>query len=216
MTEKTKHPKEILGMPLNIFISIFIWLTVGVFLHIFWRDIEGGIFIFVEGLMGLYWIISIILLVWLLVTLVINWKNRYRFPILGLIIFFALVSTVLFQYGREYGRLIWFYSHKPRYEKILADIEKDPNKRSHSYYYGSWVMVEQGPPQIVAFQLPGGILDNYQAFVYDPSGHVGQLQKFNGEVNWIDPELDHLRAAFGGVMYYCEPLQESWYYCYFT
>jgi hypothetical protein len=60
--------------------------------------------------------------------------------------------------------------------------------------------VDQGPPVRVAF-VWGGILDNWQGIVYDPTGVVLT-------------EKGHL--LFGGDLIHARHLWKDWYYCAFT
>ena len=69
--------------------------------------------------------------------------------------------------------------------------------------------VDPGPPIRIAFPQPGGILDNWEAVIYDPTGKVLQAQGLEA----TPPEIS---ALFGGTLVQCEPIQESYYRCWFT
>lgn len=78
-------------------------------------------------------------------------------------------------------------------------------------------IIDPGPPLRIAFVRPGGILDNFSAVVYDPTGLVMEATKL--EVNgssWDAPELAHVKKLFGGDLCYVRPLGGHWYSCAFT
>ena len=62
----------------------------------------------------------------------------------------------------------------------------------------------------------GGLADNHQGFVHDPTGQVAQAR------GWADGEAgrftapEEVRRLFGGDMLECEPVSGDWFYCTFT
>ena len=62
----------------------------------------------------------------------------------------------------------------------------------------------------------GGLADNHQGFVHDPSGQVDQARGWaNGEAGrFTAPE--EVRRLFGGDMLECAPVSGDWFYCTFT
>ena len=78
-------------------------------------------------------------------------------------------------------------------------------------------MVDAGPPVRVAFPLPGGILDNWQGIVYDPTGVVLRTREFRRDwSNFDDPALLPVKRLFGGDVQHCESMGGPWYFCQFT
>ncbi len=68
--------------------------------------------------------------------------------------------------------------------------------------------VEVGPPLRGAFPQPGGILDNWQGIVSDPSGSVPRASEFKSEFsNWNDPALQSVKKLFGGDLFHCKHLK---------
>ncbi|MBC8140326.1 MAG: hypothetical protein H7Y38_02665, partial [Armatimonadetes bacterium] len=62
---------------------------------------------------------------------------------------------------------------------------------------------------------PGGILDNYTAIIYDPTGAVMQANRYNYS-NWDDPAFAKVKRMFGGDLVWAEPFGGGWYRCGFT
>jgi hypothetical protein len=78
-------------------------------------------------------------------------------------------------------------------------------------------LVDSGPPVRVAFPQPGGILDNWEGVIYDPSGAVVSAGEFGsaGSTSAFSapPEV---RRLFGGDLVACEPVRDRYYRCWFT
>jgi hypothetical protein len=123
-----------------------------------------------------------------------------------------LTGLCVWVYGQRLGTLARFHALKPRYESVVAALAdgRDPGIRvAHR--------VEQGPPLRVAFPWPGGILDNWCGVVYDPSGLVMKARPLKPDLSSLGaPDLQKVRALFGGDLFYCEPLGGNWYFCSFT
>jgi hypothetical protein len=197
-----------------------LWLILGILYYVFWVDIEGGIFIFVECITWIYGGAGIILLIFIIGEIWLQTKLRH-FPknSVTAITVIMICGMSLLYLGPHYGFLVRFYLFKPHYEEIARRLSQNyPIDQTDTFYYDekSFSIVDKGPPIRVAIELPGGLLDNFQAVVYDPSGIVGQLQRFNLDTHWDDPQLNDLKKLFGGEMFYCEPIEGSWFYCWFT
>ncbi len=103
-----------------------------------------------------------------------------------------------------------------KYESAVEKIRSAPERKSDfEREYGC--LIEPGAPLRVAFRQPGGILDNWVAIVYDPSGEVLKSRQFKSDwSNWHDPTLQKVKRLFGGDLQWAEPLGGNWYRCYFT
>jgi hypothetical protein len=125
----------------------------------------------------------------------------------------ALVSV-----GDELKIQIQFRSHKARYESILAELRRQPaRERGHHLVDGIHCEVEPSPTLRVAFVLPGGILDNWNGFVYDPTGEVLGIKALKKDFsNWNDDRFRKIRMLFGGELCYCRHIEGDWYLCGFT
>jgi hypothetical protein len=196
-----------------------IWLFLGILFYIFWRDIYGGIFILILGLEWLYWGIGLIILV---LTVAEIWRQTKIRGIprngVAVIVFVILSGFILYYLGPHYGFLARFYLFKPRYEEIAWKLSQNFPSEYDTWYYDklNGAIVDKGPPIRVAINLPGGLLDNFQAVVYDSSGEVGNLLQFKADPHWDNLEFNYLRKLFGGDIIYCEPIEKFWFYCWFT
>ena len=101
----------------------------------------------------------------------------------------------------------------PLYEAVLNPEKLSPGVLDQSGYEYN---VDNGPPRRIAFVQSGGLLDNYTAIVYDPTGLVMQANKFEDYSKWDDPKLRHVKKLFGGDLRWAEKLRGPWYLCGFT
>jgi hypothetical protein len=125
----------------------------------------------------------------------------------------------LLKLGPHYGFLGRFYLNKPWYEQTVEQLQQIPRSqyKDQFYHLDNGVIVDQGPPLRIAFQLPGGLLDNFQAIVYDPSEYVMRANQFKADwSNWNDTELKPVKELFGGEMFHCDLIEDNWYLCSFT
>ncbi len=74
--------------------------------------------------------------------------------------------------------------------------------------------IDSGPPLRLAFQLPGGLLSDWRAIVYDPSGQVLSAN-YRTAIGRIAAPMD-TRALFGGDMTSCDHLTGPYYRCIFS
>ena len=65
-----------------------------------------------------------------------------------------------------------FYSNVDEYNKIVAEFAKAPPSELSGSFDDVRYVVDSGPPVRVAFPQPGGILDNWEGVVFDPTGEV--------------------------------------------
>jgi hypothetical protein len=116
-------------------------------------------------------------------------------------------------------RFQWrFERFEQRYEAIIVALRQRGEAPSGRQRDGSIeYVVEPGSPLRVAFQQPGGLLDNWQAVVYDPSGAVLRAREFKRDwSNWDDPSFREIRGLFGGRLAGCRHLRGHYYRCWFT
>lgn len=117
--------------------------------------------------------------------------------------------------GDHWVHLLRFRLARSEYEARLARIEAAPP--AGRFGRVDDCLIEPGPPLRVAFILPGGILDNFQAIVYDPTAAVLRVNATrNDPSRWHDPALMPVRVLFGGTLISAEPLGGPWYFCRFT
>lgn len=121
-------------------------------------------------------------------------------------------------YGTHWLMRTRFEHRLPGYRLAVATLQKQPQSAGwhHDGRAGDFV-VDSGPPLRVAFPWPGGMLDNWQGIVYDPSGVVLQAGQFRSDwSNFEDPALQRVKRMFGGDMHHCEAMGGPWYFCQFT
>lgn len=109
-------------------------------------------------------------------------------------------------------------SNRQRYEAIIRKLEINPIKDDRWHKSGDIDYVaDSGPPLRVAFSQPGGILDNWNAIVYDPSGLVMRASEFKSDrSNWDNPSLAQVKMLFGGCLVYCKHISGNYFLCGFT
>lgn len=133
--------------------------------------------------------------------------------LLAVVAIFALAAFHLA--GDHWAFLLRFRLARAAYEARVARIEADlPAGRVGRV---EDCLIEPGPPLRVAFILPGGILDNFEAVVYDPTGAVlrGNATR-DDPARWHDPASAPIRGFLGGTLISAESLGGPWYRCKFT
>lgn len=102
-----------------------------------------------------------------------------------------------------------FLRMKPRYERVVKELAPRRQVPEHGTSGDVGFVVDAGPPRRIAFPQPGGITDNWEGVVYDPSG---ALEQAKGGAS-TPPELARL---FGGRLLSCRPIRGHFYRCWFT
>jgi hypothetical protein len=128
------------------------------------------------------------------------------------------VWSSLVDYGDDL-RFRWRFARlEDRYEAIIAEVQGKGEVDQGWRKVGAIdYIVDAGPPVRVAFRQDGGILDNWEGVVYDPSGSVLLARQFKRDwSNWHDPALLHVKKLFGGDLVYCRPIKGHFYRCWFT
>lgn len=108
---------------------------------------------------------------------------------------------------------IRFTTLRPRYDAIVADVaaRKLPaSGETRGVDYQS----DPGPPVRVVFPQPGGIIDNWEGVIYDPTGAVRAATSWRGPGVFSAPP--EVRTLFGGDLLSCKPVSGSYYRCWFT
>jgi hypothetical protein len=125
----------------------------------------------------------------------------------------ASAGMVFLLDGRPLALRFRFLVHKGRYEAAVREILAGRAPRGDTDRY----TVDPGPPVRVAFHWPGGILDNWNGVVYDPTGLVLKARLLRSDLsNLHAPEFREFVGLFDGNLCYCEPLGGDWYFCGFT
>jgi hypothetical protein len=110
-----------------------------------------------------------------------------------------------------------FARFAPQYLAIAAELERAGATARDGERRGIRFVVDHGPPLRVAFPQPGGILDNWEGVVYDPTGTVRAARGWTsvqGRQEFTAPAS--VRRLFGGDLVECEPVRDAFYRCWFT
>lgn len=198
------------------------WLAGGVPLGYFYTAFELP-FIPVGGLLWLAWVGLGLVLAGLSVAAAVRPRPSRRLRIAtACLIVAALAGSRAFgpslvrfgdrdRFRREFDRNL------PLYRSIVADIERRQGDPVGASYQGVRYEVEPGPPLRVAFPLPGGILDNWEGIVYDPSDEISVAHEIRPDLsNWDEPRFVAIRLWFGGDLRYAERVSGHFYRCWFT
>ena len=203
-------------------IVVWIWVFAGLMLGFFYTAIDFP-FIPIESILWYGWVIAGYCLVACHACLLFSRGFTCRETSLALSVVLTMMTFALGWQGlvglgddlRFQARFQWFL---PRYQRIVADVEHDSSLKSGWHTTGDIkYYVEQGPPIRVAFALPGGILDNWEGIVYDPSGEVSRAQEawqLRMKAGRID--LERILTLFGGTLYRTKHIKGPWYRCGFT
>lgn len=137
-----------------------------------------------------------------------------------LVVTVTAVAVAFVTFGGRCARLARFHLMKASYQNAIGQIAahnaKSGFEQDAIINEGSY-QIDSGPPIRVIFPWPGGILDNWQGVVYDPTGTIMRINEIAepfAEVH--DPPLNQLQWLFGGKLIAVERLQDGWYFCWFT
>lgn len=113
------------------------------------------------------------------------------------------------------GRLALNRDH---YDSIVDKARRGDaslSRRSSGLYEDGGVIydLDLGPPVRIAFN-PDGLLDNWSAIVFDPSGIVMRADGFDRTGKFAAP--DEVTKLFGGDLVACRALWGGYYHCSFT
>ena len=98
------------------------------------------------------------------------------------------------------------------YERVVASLSAAP--RESPATGAPTFVLDSGPPIRVAFPLPGGILDNWEGVVYDPTGEVLRARGWGPGNTFTAPPA--IRSLFGGDLVICRLVRRPYYRCWFT
>lgn len=109
-----------------------------------------------------------------------------------------------------------FQRMAPAYERIVAELATQPRVPRRGTSGGVAFLADTGPPLRVAFPLPRGRPDDWQAVVHDPTGAVRAARGWRGGVEGRFSAPAQVVALFGGPLLSCEPVRGPFYRCWFT
>ena len=192
------------------------WAVFAVYLlaTIFFFDLYGVLW-FGMILIGLCLELALLVIMALAIIWVFSapTTRRRRIAVVVLLLSYLLVRWQSWNIGRCSYLFRNIATYQLVIEKAAAGTITESGETPNSTCY----YVDPGPPIRVAFPWPGGIIDNWYGAVFDPSGEVMEVNKFERDFsNWQEPSLQGTKKLFGGHLHYAEHLYGSWYLCYFT
>ena len=110
-----------------------------------------------------------------------------------------------------------FERHRAAYERVVREVTSGAARAGTQPVTGPRYDVDSGPPVRIVFPQPGGIIDNWEGIVYDPTGAVGAARGWRfdrGRQEFTAPA--GVRTLFGGDLVGCRSLGGPWYICSFT
>ena len=201
------------------FWAVGAWIVAGGALAFFERPLWDAIWILTLGLWALYAVVGFVLfgvMAWR------GWRRgRLRGALLGggamvllevaLALGLPYVSAAgdQFQFARRFARM------KPQYEAIVARVVAAPEPRGGEAS-GIVFEVDAGPPRRVAFPQPGGITDNWEGVVWDPTGVVRSATGWRHGIAGDYTATAEARRLFGGDLVACRHIADHFYRCWFT
>jgi hypothetical protein len=197
-----------------------LWAATGLLLAFFDRPLWDWIWILTLGLWALFALVGLVLF-----GLSFRAGIRQRWPrvlvataaglpLAAAALWFA--HTPLARAGDEFQFRRRFQALRPEYVRIAAQLVAHRRPPQRGEVRGISFLVDTGPPVRIAFPQPGGILDNWEGVVYDPTDAVRTA------TGWRDGTPGNYSASpeavnlFGGALVACKPLPEHFYRCWFT
>ena len=198
------------------------WLVGGFLLAFFDRALWDRLWVLTFGIWALYVVLGAG--IWLAVL----WRTRRasrRSSEVGLALAMPLGALVLWlalphitRAGDQFLFTQRFATLHARYEALVAEVRRTgaPSPQTWTTRGGIQFQVDSGPPVRVAFLQPGGILDNWEGVVYDPTGRVTTATGWRAGVPGNYSAAPDVVGLFGGALVRCEPIEGAYYRCWFT
>ena len=196
------------------------WAIGGLSLSYFDRQLRDRFGIMAHNLWLAYWLgaaAMMVLLLYLVRRQSLPRRTRWSvagFAALGPLLFFLhrplAVAGDRAQFRHRFERLA------ASYEAIVQRLESGAMPVREGTAAGIHFLVDGGPPVRVAFPETGGILDNWEGVIYDPSGAVLSAGGWTSGGTPAFSAPPDVRRLFGGDLVACEPLRDRYYRCWFT
>ena len=197
------------------------WLLSGVALGFFDRALWDHLWMAALSVWVLYTVVGASL--WLLILWHIRKTPRSSSGVnlalalpLGAIVLW-LVLPQLARAGDQFLFTRRFASLRAQYATLVAEVQRGaPSPRTWAEQEGIRFQVDPGPPVRVAFLQPGGILDNWEGVIYDPTGRVRRATGWRNGIPGNYTASPDLVNLFGGALLACVPIEDAYYRCWFT
>jgi hypothetical protein len=201
------------------FWGVVAWVAAGTLLAFFNRQLWDAIWVLTLGLWAVYAVAG------LLLSGVMFWLGWRRARLIGIAVYITAFIVVIlalalalphvavtgdeFQFSRRFVRL------KPQYEAIVAQLLA-AGKGKDGEANGVRYTVDAGPPLRIAFPQPGGLLDNWEGVVWDPTGIVRSATGWRNGIGGDYTASTEAKALFGGDLVACRHVAGYFYRCWFT
>jgi hypothetical protein len=205
---KAKHMKK-------VSIVSAVWFGV-VFMHcLFYHEMDRLLWILNLGVIAYLGLVGFILsFAWAVIAH--RNQQRLRGVILCATCLMVTIVFVFTPYGRLEGTYFKFYRNLEHYKAIVAQVSQADMSTLNDRKQNSEYRIDKGPPVRIAF-IWGGMLDYWDAIVYDPSGEVMLANSFKRDgVNGKDPQLQGMKKLFGWDLLWTRKLWKHWYFCSFN
>lgn len=198
--------------------ALLTWTATGLLLLFLERPLYDALWIMIASIFLVYVLAGAILLLFTVAYAAQrrNWvaaASAFGFALCSLILW--QVEPVVSQAGDTATFRIRFSTNRATYDRIVAEVERSLGSvPPHGERWGIRFQVDAGPPVRVAFRQPGGLLDNWEGVVYDPTGLVSQAQGWRSPGEFSAPP--DIKQLFGGDLVSCRHVEKSYYRCWFT
>lgn len=192
------------------------WALVGLLLAFISKPLSGAIWILTGVVVAVYLLAGVALFVILIVETLGRGKRAWQ-PILGLPlagVFLWLAWGQVASLGDEAQFRLRFGTHEADYVRLsqLAQREQPmPPARAGDVAYE----LDGASPTRVAFPLPGGITDNWEAVIFDPTDEVGTAKGWGRQPGDFTAS-PAAKKLFGGDLLACRRVKGHFYRCRFT
>lgn len=184
-------------------IAAVLWLLAMVALFVFMAPLADALMLLTVLVLGPLLVVGGVIAMVGLLTVRRDWRHA--------VAVLAICGTGFLLYssnmGFVWGRHVLFQLRKPDYVRQLAAAEalgEVPEGQGST---------DPGPPVVHGFYWQRGMLDNWSAVVYDPTGRIAAI---NDAEDWNAIHRSGLSDLFGGTYYRCQSMGGGWYICWFT
>ncbi len=200
--------------------SISAWAGAGVLLAFFDRPLWDRLWILTFSIWAVYALAGLVLF-----FLAIRRARRKRWPraptiaavaipVLAVALWFTLPS--LAAAGDQFWFQRRFHILQPQYKAIIQQLARAAERPERGETAGITFQVDSGAPLRVAFPQPGGIIDNWEGVVYDPTGAVASATGWRAGVPGNYSASPNVVNLFGGDLVQCQHVEGRFYRCWFT
>ena len=200
------------------------WWVGGLLLAFFERALWDRLWVFTVGLRIGYALLGAA--IWLAILWSLRQAPRPRSAVtlaVGMplaVLALWLAEPYLSRAGDEFLFSRRFAMLRSEYDVVVAKIRESDAApiAAHTWITerGIRFQIDSGPPVRVAFLQPGGILDNWEGVIYDPTARVATATGWRDNVAGNYTAAADVVGVFGGALLACEPLEGAYYRCWFT